>query len=544
MKIFKKPIFLFLAIILMLNIVLPSSITFAEGETEDAVVSTQESVTDDVYGDIKPLNAVGEITENIITSIEMYDQESKLVNGVLTNTGNKISEIRPAQDASVEVDFTWELPAGHGYEAGSTFTFNLPKNLKVPKEMKGNLGGYGTVVVTVDGQVTFTFDENIEDTPVTNGYFGVWVQFNKGSFNGGTHQDIDFIIHGDKTTIPVHFQSSSDSEIDKTCKANKGMNASRIDWAVEFNKGEKKIENAVFEDTLPTGLKIDLTSIKVYQLEVQLNGTVKNSGEITSGFTKQSTSDGFEIKFAGSIDGAYRVTYSTDIIGTEDKTFSNNVTVSGDNLTELQKTLKDVNVTYSKPLEKDAIGYDPKTQTIKWEIRYNYNEQKIKKADAYLNDTFDAVQELIPGSFEVTKMKINDNGSASENGNFTNYLVDDSIQNGFKLNFNEDIDSAYKIVYKTKSKERVYGNSSIKNTVTYNGESKTANQNIGQVIFHKYDGAVNFNAKKITWSMTLNEDEYEMKNAVITDSFVTGQGLTFEESSLEISGLEKERTIL
>ncbi|KAI7257547.1 hypothetical protein KC345_g10768, partial [Hortaea werneckii] len=96
---------------------------------------------------------------------------------------------------------------------------------------------------------------------------------------------------------------------------------------------------------------------------------------------------------------------------------------------------------------------------------------------------------------------------------------------GFKLQFNNDIHSAYRIVYKTKIADRQYANETITNTATYATYSDDAQYTINQLILNKKDVAaadVNYASKTVTWTVKVNEDSRTMTNLVLTDTFGNG----------------------
>lgn len=75
---------------------------------------------------------------------------------------------------------------------------------------------------------------------------------------------------------------------------------------------------------------------------------------------------------------AYRLMYETDITNQDQSAFRNKASlVSGDKV--ISSAEGTVNVTRGSPLNKKAAHYDPVTQTITWEIRYNYNEKSWLK---------------------------------------------------------------------------------------------------------------------------------------------------------------------
>ncbi|MFF2886377.1 SpaA isopeptide-forming pilin-related protein [Paenibacillus sp. NPDC057967] len=529
------------AAILLFQVILPTSFADSDPivvdppeEIVEAVDPAEEAASEEAASEdhavMLAAAAASVITDNLITAIEMRDEK-----------GDRIQDIRPDQGSRVEIEFLWSLPAGHGYGAESTYTFQLPDKFRTDRVLTGDLDGdIGTYEVTPDGQVTFTFNQEIEDNLQLDGNFFVWRQFEAGKFSGGTKQDIVYDFAG--ITIPVHFKSRGGSEIDKTGNANKGMNPNRIEWTVEFNKGEKSIQDAIFKDKLPTGLALD--TVDVYLLEVQLDGTTRKGAQLTAStdYQLKPVADGFELEM-GDITDAYRVEYATHITGTVDTTYRNEATVRGSNLSTPQSDDASIQARYSKPIEKLA-NYDRLTQSVKWTVRYNYNEQSIAQANAWIKDTFDTANHTLDtGSFTVYKMTIADNGSASRTGaaltEGTDYTVTPDA-GGFTLSFANGIDSAYEISYTTKSINRIYDDTkSMTNDVEMIG-GKTDSESVSfkQVIFSKGVKAVDYKNKTIEWQLTLNEDLKTMDAVVIKDKFAN-QGLTFLANSIAISGLTK-----
>ncbi|WP_342025681.1 collagen binding domain-containing protein [Cytobacillus pseudoceanisediminis] len=471
------------------------------------------------------------ITENILTDVVLKD-----------GAGKNIEDIRVDQGSKVRIEYQWSIPAGHDYSGGAVFTFTLPDKFKTDRLLTGNLdGGAGTYEVSSNGAVTFIFNETIDDGTGLTGNFYVEREFDMGKFSGSTKQEVQFPIKGTEKVILVHFKNNK-SEMDKTGAANKVINPSEIKWVVDFNLGENKMNSTLFKDTLPDGLEIDMDSIEVYQLNVNLDGSVI-AGNLLNNYTPIKTADGFEIPF-NEIDSAYRVKYSTKITGTADKTFTNEATVSSTDLSDIKQTAN-VPVKFSQPLGKSSIAYDSSNQTITWAIQYNYNEQEILSEDAWIKDTFDTVhQVLVDSSFEVYTMTIKEDGSASKSGTPLEKGIDYTVVpdvSGFKLQFKNDVATAYEITYQTKAINRVHEDSySVTNKAEiYDGTSESATRNIKQVIFQKNSANVDYNQKTIEWNILLNDDNKKMDQVTITDSF-EGQNLKLIEDSLIIEGLEPE----
>ncbi|MDY7222572.1 SpaA isopeptide-forming pilin-related protein [Halalkalibacterium halodurans] len=502
----------------------------SESESEPV---TEEEGAEDEEAPIFIMSA-SEIAENIITGVEVRDEDGNILQADSTNhldLGDPIG-----------ISYHWSLPNGHGYTAGSTFTFQLPDVFHLYNDIENeplvfNGTEVGTFTITQDGTVTMTFNEMIEQLFNINGMLQVWTEI-KEDLQGDVRRDIVFEAKDEELLrLPIQFRVPSASMIDKQGIVDRGYNATEITWTVDFNKQMREIDNAVLRDPIQLGQALQAGSIEVYELNVQLNGSVVQGDLVDpSNYSiGQIDGDDFQINF-GDIDSAYRVVFKTDITDGDATSYQNVATLDGDNIDPMPANAS-VGTQRGVPIAKTSTGYNSATQTISWEIRYNYNEKTIAEADAILTDWFTNSQELIPGSFRVIRMTIDENGNATEDeevSNFTLTETSNASQNGFELQFNEDINNAYKIVYQTTSSERVLGNQTIQNTVeTGEGRTAGANRSIGQVVFHKRHGTPNYQEKTIPWTITLNDDSYEMTNVTITDVFNNG-GLTLIDGTFTI----------
>lgn len=104
-----------------------------------------------------------------------------------------------------------------------------------------------------------------------------------------------------------------------------------------------------------------------------------------------------------------------------------------------------------------------------------------------MKDFFNNTQELVGGSFLVKKVNFDTNGNESGNepvdsGNYIITKKSDGDRNGFEFQFKGDINSAYKIVYKTKAIVRIFDSEKITNQVEEGGKTATGTRNIYQQI--------------------------------------------------------------
>lgn len=154
-----------------------------------------------------------------------------------------------------------------------------------------------------------------------------------------------------------------------------------------------------------------------------------------------------------------------------------------------------------------------------------------------LEDFFNGTQALISDSIQVKEVTIDQNGNEAGTKAFENYVVQPQKkdeQNGFTLQFNQDIQSAYLITYQTKATERIFEAEEIINTVTAGKESKQGKQTIDQQILTKNHGTPNYKTKTIPWRITFNKDQQTMNNVILKDTF-TNEGLTLQKDSLKVT---------
>lgn len=544
MKERRKTLYVFLVIALLLNLVFPPTMVSAfDGLLDDSSNRTAQSVTDATYGNAPSVTKAtyGEIKENIITGVTLLDKGDR-----------DITEIRPEIGSEIKIKFNWELQNGHNYGKDSTFTFRLPDEFGVDSEKDGELTGdsgvVGTYFVTTDGQITFTFNEMINNGQGLTGHFEVWRLFDEAKFDGGTKQEIKFDDIG--FAFVINFKSKNENDIAKFGAPNQPKNPKSINWSIEVNRNSKSVTNAILEDDIQAGLELDSNSVKVYEINVRRDGKAAEKGDEVKHFTIIPDKSKLKIEFH-DIDSAYLVEYTTKIIdfsgytdkGNDyEKEFTNKATFTFDGLPKPYEATKKVSILFNKPLTKKATGYDSNTQTITWQIEYNYNKQALEQQNAWIKDTFDTVhlQKLDEASFIVQEMSIDSSGNATVKSTLDkgkDYIVAVEALDktkGFELKFTKPINSAYRIQYKTKSIARVDGKFDVSNDVEmHGGITAGTKKNIDQVIFRKSDGAVNFNKKEITWTLKINSDNYTMHQIKIEDIF-NKDVLTFVEDRFEI----------
>ncbi|MGG1340630.1 SpaA isopeptide-forming pilin-related protein [Bacillus toyonensis] len=471
-----------------------------------------------------------QITTNILTGVKLTDKDGKPFT----------EDNRPSTDSPANIEFTWELLKSMNVKSGDYYIFDLPKHFKIYNTINSPLydsesNTIGNFTVTKEGKVTMTFNDYVEEHPDLVGNLQLKTEFNKAEIKGTTTQEIPFPIKDKDVSITVDFKPNVQTATNKKGLPDRPINTNEINWTVEMNKTKDKLKNAIFKDNIPQGTSLNKDSIKVYYLEVDVNGNATRGAEADPADYKITSSDGskLEIAFKDNIDKAYQIEYTTKITDENVENFQNNVTITSDNQKQ-QNASSTVTVSRGTHLNKTS-KYDPKTQMIEWTITYNGDQRDIKKTDAILKDVFDAAHVLDENSIVVKNASYDDKGKLVTGDAVTNYTVSKK-KNGFDLQFNEDINSAYVITYKTKPTGNVITDGKVKNTVTAdNGSSKENEAGFKQqnIIKSNNKAETNYKDKTTTWTIIVNNNNYPLNNAIITDTFDHG-GLQLKDKKLEI----------
>jgi LPXTG-motif cell wall-anchored protein len=524
-----------------------TSNTSSSNETSSTVTPFHKSA----LRSFAALAAPKEITQITFSEIKVTD-----ANGNAWNSSN-----RPGLNSPAKIDMTWNISDSVDVQDGDYYQFDLPNQFAIYNTITGDLttddgGSIGTFTITPDsnhvGTVKMVFNGVSANHSQIQGTLHVNTEFNQQEITGSTQQEITFPIE-EPYTLTIPFKPSATmSSIDKQGKPWDGstqtaFNATSIKWTVNINETESHLTNAKVTDPIPDGLSLDGSSVEIYPVTVNVDGsTAVGSTPIDSSqYTLTTTGGNLEVDFKNPIDSAYQIRFTTNIDDKTKSPFTNTATLSSTENGN-QPASASVAITKGAHLTKSNTSYDPKTQTITWTVNYNGDMQTISKNNAILHDWFDDTHALVPGSIKVY------NATATSPTTFTRGSLVDSSEytvtdptstphagkNGFDLQFNQTINSAYQIVYQTKAVGLVTDNGNVNNTVAEDGTTGIgAVQTITQQnLIKNWSGNSNtdYNIKTTKWLMTVNGDNYPMKNATITDTFDKG-GLTLIPESLSIS---------
>lgn len=486
-----------------------------------------------------------QITQHILTGVTLTDE-----NGEPYDKSNRAST-----DSPVNISIDWAIPddLGKTINAGDQYEFDLPKEFIMHNDivnlpLSAGDTTFGTFSIDTNGHVVMTFNGEVKEHSNVKGTLVINTQFNEKKITGSTTQKIPFPVNSDTPETTVYFKPNVSKTIDKSGVLDKGINPGNVTWTVDVNKKLDQVKNAKITESLPDGLIY--RSVKVYELNVNIDGSVSRGNEVSSGYSVDTKGN---VTFDGTIDSAFRLVYETDIDNSAKPSEGGNITLtnkaafSGDNLEPISAEAT-VAAKYGKMIAKSSTGYNGDSQTFSWALLYNYGEKQIDQSKASIKDSFGTGDlHLVKDSLKVIPITFGQNGSEQagtplkEGEDYT--LIDNGT--GFEVKFNKFITSAYKITYQTKvnsgviiDKTTAYTNS----VVTGTGDSKEASGIAIQQNLIKGYSNVDYEKKTADWTITVNKNNYEMNNWTLDDQFESG-GLVLIDDSFKMQDTTNNKTL-
>ncbi|NST14133.1 LPXTG cell wall anchor domain-containing protein [Enterococcus faecalis] len=452
------------------------------------------------------------------------------------------------EDVTIHWNFNWSIPEDvrEQMKAGDYFEFQLPGNLKPNKPGSGDLvdaegNVYGTYTISEDGTVRFTFNERITSESDIHGDFSLDTHLNDSDGRDPGDWVIDIPTQEDLPPVVIPIVPDTEQQIDKQGHFDRTPNPSAITWTVDINQAMKDQTNPTVTETWPTGNTFK--SVKVYELVMNLDGTIKEVGRELSPDEYTYDANG-NVTIKGDTNKAYRLEYQTTIDeavildGGGDVPFKNHATLTSDNNPNGLDAEATVTATYGKMLDKRNIDYDETNQEFTWEINYNYGEQTIPKGQAVITDTMGDNLTFEPDSLHLYSVTFDDKGNevvGAELVEGKDYKVVINGDGSFAIDFLHDVNGAVKIDYKTKVDGIVEGDVAVNNRVDVGtGQHSEGDGTASQQNIIKNTGAVDYQNSTIGWTLAVNQNNYLMENAVITDTYEPVPGLTMVPNSLVV----------
>lgn len=464
--------------------------------------------------------------------------DSKLI--FLDEKGNVV-EPPITSESNVRISYNWKIPeeVRQKIQSGDYFNFKLPDELKPKRilsgELKNNEGEvYATYVIDTEGNIRFNFTEEIQKQSEIEGWFRFDTMINKDHIDSPGDITIHYPIEDNLPSVDVEIRPNTDQSIAKSGHFDRTPNPNGIEWVVDFNQSMSHLTEATITETWPSG--IDFKSVEVMELIMNLDGTIK-------GYGRKLLPDEYvvdplgNVRILGETNKAFRIIYQTTInnsIKPENGgkiSFTNTAKLT-DKTNEAGIDAKSTVTTYyGKPIEKNTIGYDSVKQEFSWGIKYNYNEDKISKQDAVLTDTISQNMELVDQSVKVYPITFDEQGNEIKGEPFSDgidyILVPHPSENGFVVQFLNNVNQAIKIEYKTKVNKIVTNPAEVSNKVsTGNGKTSQDKGTAYQQNVIKNISDIDYSTKKVGWKISVNKNNYEMNNLILKDRYSPTPGLS------------------
>ncbi|WP_261806063.1 SpaA isopeptide-forming pilin-related protein [Lapidilactobacillus luobeiensis] len=467
--------------------------------------------------------------------------------------GNTVDPTQVRKDTNLNFQYTWAIPDelkdGYQVKDGDYFSFKLPEGVTY-KPGTGTLGDYGTYSITADGTVKFTFNSDVENVNHIEGTFSYTSTISSDSSSG--KEDIVIDTTTGPVTIPIVVQPSGGNDIAKTGQltgANtSGNNPTGITWNVTINTNGQELENATISDPMPSDttntVPTTLKSVSVYPLTVDLNGNVTKTGDPLKEGTDYKVENG-KITFIGAYADTYqafKIEYTSDIDSSKlpddggKVTFTNKATLTNNG--KDYPASATVNANYGKLLSKSYDGPDSNgSQKYNWHIDYNYGEKALP-ANTKL------VDKLSEGQIFPTDNKLSIVDEAGNAISSDQYQVAyNEARTEMTITFPNGLNMGVKISYQSQVTKSIDADGEkISNSVESNGKtSNPGEKQADQQGLTKSRGAVDYNAKTVTWNFDINKARQDMSDWTMTDP--VPDGLTVDYSSFVLTDKDTKKVL-
>ncbi|MDQ0361740.1 SpaA isopeptide-forming pilin-related protein [Breznakia pachnodae] len=432
---------------------------------------------------------------------------------------------------------------------GEYYDFQLPNELKVTEpqviELKDGETVYGTITINPDGTARIEFNENITSVvEVTDAGGEIYGVLDQGDMDNPGGNEIKIPGEDSVPGVPIEVKPKVDSSISKNGVFDRVKNPNNITWTIEANKDMESLTDVTLDDTLSANIILPATNIEVETFEVDFDGNPIPGTEkelmLGQDYTIESdgTDDGHLIIKLVSLNQPVRVIYDTEIdrssITSSGGTlnFNNEVTLNSNEVSDLNASAT-LTGDYEKRLGKNSIGYDPSTQTVTWEIKYNFDEATLDNGYT-LTDKIPQGMSVDWDSILVRSVSINDDGTltygdALKKG--TDYTVLDNGDGTFTIASTDPLNTALSIQYTTKVTGILDDDSNFKNEVS-DGDGNTAggNHTVEQQNVIKRAIGYDLSNNTVTWQIEVNNLKETMTDWSLTDTFTNITGEMIPES--------------
>lgn len=242
-------------------------------------------------------------------------------------------------------------------------------------------------------------------------------------------------------------------------------NKRKIDWVINANYLAEPMTEMTIGEVVMTNQELDMTRIKVYEYEVQPNGSIVEGSLVSStAYTiSDMTESGFTIRFDGVINEPYRIKYTTKLVGQSQSSYPNTANMNGTHLS--------ASVAYENSevfIDKEGLQDG---DIVEWIITVNKSLSTIQ--NARVKDILNIGHEYVQESLRVYLEPEHELVDSSDYDLIFTIVDFVTREQYFELYFNDTIEAEYTIEYQTEINLDVNNGEAISNSVTLTGEGVT-----------------------------------------------------------------------
>ncbi len=442
-------------------------------------------------------------------------------------------DINKALDTINQAVVTESFPPGTTYQSVEVYKVKVDLYGEIyPGSEELVTSGY---IVDASGNVTFT-------TPISDAYrleYTTKIDEDAKPENGGNKTfENTAVLNADGTELPAKASVASSYGVLLTKQAsNYNSDTQTSEWTVKYNYGEKTIakEDATLHDEFgDSRMKLVDGSMELHVITFNPDGSEVQGRQLIEGvdYRIENTSNGFDIVFLHDIDYAVKIKYQTQLTGFVD----DNVTINNSITTDTGDTSNSSGGIVQQNVIKTLGTVDYDAKEVSWQIDINKNH--------YMMTNWQMTDELSPGLTLVPEtfvMVDNVTGNTLvENEDYSLVYDEPNLQftvkflNTYAAGTDHDFRITYKTIFNTSvdgidDPNRIFPNTA---TTTWTDENSDTHTSTDGATFDpndpaKYDGFKNgsYNAttSRITWSIGINYDSKELKNATLVDPILGNQ---------------------
>ncbi|MEG2893717.1 MAG: collagen binding domain-containing protein, partial [Clostridium sp.] len=479
-----------------------------------------------------------EVTNNKIDTINSVVVKDK--DGNLIESNN---EYPLEQGSKVSLSYKWSIDNNNRPKSGDYTEVQVPKAFSIFNSVEGDLvveGGNtaGRFYLDLDGKLKLVYNDYVETHKNISGTVSFRSEFNKYVIKGENPVKVIIPISETKSSeLVIKFKPNNILNlVEKKGMPDKSVNPNKINWTIDFNKGLNYIKEGILTDKIGEGQELDINSLEIYELKVDLEGKATLGNIIDkSKYTITTLDRGFSVNL-GSISSAYRIVYNTNITDKSKSSYDNLATFQGED------AKAQVNIGRGKLIKKNGIpniSYDSKY--IDWLIDINTTESEIPSA--VVSDEIGKGLSLDNTSIKVYKTELDSKGNIVKETllSESEYKLEIN-EKGFKVDLGS-INTPYRIKYKTNIEdiEKNQGTGFVNTAKLENLDSVTVNVNpdISNIYKKVPLGKINYKNKTMGWRITIDPLKNPIETLEIEDTFENGGLRLIEESIVVMSGKNK-----